>query len=179
MRALGAAERALALMVNRARQRVAFGGPLSEQGVVHQQIAESRLAIDQARLLCHQAAWMIDTQRNKAARDLVAMAKVAVQRAATTVIDRAIQVHGGAGVSDGTPFAAIYGWHRAMRLFDGPDEVHVHSIARGELRRTTVPPALSRAMTELPLIRHGLPESGITSPGLCAEGVQQAQRLGD
>jgi acyl-CoA dehydrogenase len=140
MRALGAAERALALMVDRAQSRVAFGKPLAEQGVVLQQIAESRLEIEQARLLCHQAAWTIDTQGNKAARDLVAMAKVAVPRAATTVIDRAIQVHGGAGVSDDTPLAVMYGWHRAMRLFDGPDEVHVRSIARGELRRTPVLP---------------------------------------
>lgn len=135
MRALGAAERALALMVSRAKDRVAFGGPLSEQGVVQQQIAESRIDIEQARLLCHQACHVIDTQGNKAARDLVAMAKVAVPRAATNVIDRAIQVHGGAGVTDVTPLAAMYGWHRAMRLFDGPDEVHLRSIAKSELGR--------------------------------------------
>ncbi|MCU1691109.1 MAG: hypothetical protein JWM64_200 [Frankiales bacterium] len=136
MRALGAAERALALMVQRAQSRVAFGRPLAEQGVVQQQIAESRLEIEQARLLCHRASHVIDTSGNKAARDLVAMAKVAVPRAATRVIDRAIQVHGGAGVTDVTPLAAMYGWHRAMRLFDGPDEVHLRSIARAELRRT-------------------------------------------
>ncbi len=142
MRALGAAERALALMVARAQDRVAFGGPLSDQGVVRQQIAESRMEIDQARLLCHRACAVIDAAGNKEARNLVAMAKVAVPRAATQVIDRAIQVHGGAGVTDDTPLAAMYGWHRAMRLFDGPDEVHVRSIARGELGRTPVlPPA--------------------------------------
>jgi acyl-CoA dehydrogenase len=138
MRALGAAERALALLVARAKDRVAFGQPLVEQGVVQQQIAESRLEIEQARLLCHQACHVIDVQGNKAARDLVAMAKVAVPRAATRVIDRAIQVHGGAGVSDVTPLAAMYGWHRAMRLFDGPDEVHVRSLAKAELGRTPV-----------------------------------------
>ena len=141
MRALGAAERALALMVERARTRVAFGGPLSDQGVVQQQIAESRLEIEQARLLCQQACHVIDTQGNKAARHLVAMAKVAVPRAATAVIDRAIQVHGGAGITDVTPLAAMYGWHRAMRLFDGPDEVHLRSIARAELNSTPVLPA--------------------------------------
>jgi acyl-CoA dehydrogenase len=143
MRALGAAERALALMVERAKERVAFGGPLTGQGVVQQQIAESRLEIEQARLLCHRASHVIDTAGNKAARDLVAMAKVAVPRAATNVIDRAIQVHGGAGVTDVTPLAAMYGWHRAMRLFDGPDEVHVRAIAKAELGRTpALPPQL-------------------------------------
>jgi acyl-CoA dehydrogenase len=104
--------------------------------VVQQQIAESRLEIEQARLLCHHTSHVIDTQGNKAARHLVAMAKVAVPRAATQVIDRAIQIHGGAGVTDVTPLAAMYAWHRAMRLFDGPDEVHVRAIARAELNRT-------------------------------------------
>jgi acyl-CoA dehydrogenase len=140
MRALGAAERALALMVERAQDRVAFGGPLADQGVVQSQIAESRLEIEQARLLCHRACQVIDTQGNKAARTLVALAKVAVPRAATAVIDRAIQVHGGAGVTDITPLPAMYGWHRAMRLFDGPDEVHLRSIAKAELGRTPVLP---------------------------------------
>lgn len=140
MRALGAAERALALMVERAKSRVAFGAPLAEQGVVQAQIAESRLEIEQARLLCHHASHVIDTEGNKAARTLVAMAKVAVPRAATAVIDRAIQVHGGAGVTDVTPLAAMYGWHRAMRLFDGPDEVHLRSIAKTELGSTPILP---------------------------------------
>jgi acyl-CoA dehydrogenase len=140
MRALGAAERALALLVQRARQREAFGGPLADQGVVQQQVAESRMEIEQARLLCHRACQVIDTQGNKAARDLVAMAKVAVPRAATHVIDRAIQVHGGAGMTDVTPLAAMYAWHRAMRLFDGPDEVHLRSVARAELKRTPLLP---------------------------------------
>ena len=135
MRALGASERALAMMVSRADARVAFGAPLSEQGVVREQIAESRIAIDQARLLCRHAAKVIDEQGNKAAAGLVAMAKVAVPRAALEVIDRAIQIHGGAGVSDDIPLAAMWGWHRAMRLFDGPDEVHLRSVARQELKR--------------------------------------------
>jgi len=140
MRALGAAERALAMMVARANSRVAFGGPLADQGMLQQQVAESRLEIDQARLLCQKACSVIDEQGNKAARNLVSMAKVACPRAATKVIDRAIQVHGGAGVSDDTPLAAMYAWHRAMHLFDGPDEVHLRSIARAELRREPLLP---------------------------------------
>ena len=140
MRALGAAERALAMMVARANSRVAFGGPLADQGMLQQQVAESRLEIDQARLLCQQACAVIDAQGNKAARHLVSMAKVACPRAATKVIDRAIQVHGGAGISDDTPLAAMYAWHRAMHLFDGPDEVHLRSVARAELRAAPLLP---------------------------------------
>lgn len=140
MRALGAAERAIALMTDRASRRVAFGKALAEQGVVREQIAESRIEIEQARAICHRAAWTIDTAGNEAARDLVSMAKVVVPRAATRVIDRAIQVFGGAGVSDDTPLAAMYGWHRAMRLFDGPDEVHLRSVARNELQREPLLP---------------------------------------
>lgn len=140
MRALGAAERALALLVQRAKQRMAFGAPLADQGVVQQQIAQSRLEIDQARLLAYQASHLMDIAGNKAARNLVAMAKVAVPRAAASVIDRAIQVHGGAGVTDVTPLAAMYGWHRAMRIFDGPDEVHLRSIAKSELSAAPVLP---------------------------------------
>lgn len=135
MRALGAAERALALMVNRVRNRVAFGRPLAEQGVVQQAIAQSRNEIDQARLLCEKAAWTIDQHGNKEARHLVAMIKAVAPRVACDGIDRAIQVHGAAGVSDDTPLARLYGWHRAMRIFDGPDEVHLRSIARAELSR--------------------------------------------
>lgn len=153
MRALGAAERALALMVNRVRNRVAFGRPLAEQGVVQQAIAQSRNEIDQARLLCEKAAWTIDQHGNKEARHLVAMIKAVAPRVACDVIDRAIQVHGAAGVSDDTPLARLYGWHRAMRIFDGPDEVHLRSIARAELSRRS-PPSLRRspemAVRELP-----------------------------
>ncbi|WP_072805921.1 acyl-CoA dehydrogenase family protein [Rhodococcoides yunnanense] len=135
MRALGAAERALGLMVSRAQSRVAFGKPLAEQGVVQAEIAESRIAIEQARLLCQYASKITDEHGNKAAAPYVSAAKVSVPRVALDVIDRAIQVHGGAGVSDDVPLAAMYGWHRAMRIFDGPDEVHIRTIAKSELRR--------------------------------------------
>ena len=147
MRALGAAERALQLLKSRARSRTAMGGLLADKGVVQQQIAESRIAIDQGRLLCHQAARRIDLHGGKAAAPLVSMVKVAVPRAALQVIDYAIQVHGGEGVSDDVPLAAMWGWIRAMRIFDGPDEVHLRSIARAELRR---PPALSDDSRERP-----------------------------
>ncbi|MDP9165011.1 MAG: acyl-CoA dehydrogenase family protein [Actinomycetota bacterium] len=135
MRAIGVAERALALMVDRVNKRIAFGKPLAEQGVVQQQVALSRNEIDQARLLCEKAAWTIDQHGNKEARNQVAMIKAVAPQMACNVIDRAIQVHGGAGVTDDTPLARLYGWHRAMRLFDGPDEVHMRSIARAELGR--------------------------------------------
>ncbi len=135
MRAIGVAERAVALMVDRVQTRIAFGRPLAAQGVVQQQIAQSRNAIDQARLLCHLAAWTIDQHGNKshAARQLVAQIKAVAPQMACDVIDRAIQVHGAAGICDDTPLARMYGWHRAMRLFDGPDEVHMRTIARTEL----------------------------------------------
>ena len=139
MRALGAAERALAMMTERARNRVAFGRPLAEQGVVQQSIAKSRNEIDQARLLCEKAAWTIDQHGNKEARNLVAMIKAVAPQVACDVIDRAIQVHGAAGVSDDIPLARLYGWHRAMRIFDGPDEVHLRSIARAEIGRAKSP----------------------------------------
>lgn len=138
MRALGAAERALSMMVTRSQSRVAFGKPLAEQGLVQSDIAECRLAIDQARLMCQQTSRIIDLHGNKAAANHVAMAKVVVPRVATQVIDRAIQVHGGAGVSNDVPLAAMWGWHRAMRIFDGPDEVHIRSIAKNELRRPSL-----------------------------------------
>ena len=135
MRAIGVAERALALLVDRVQKRVAFGKPLAEQGVIRQQIALSRNEIDQARLLCEKAAWTIDQHGNKEARNLVAQIKAVAPQMACNVIDRAIQVHGAAGISDDTPLARLYGWHRAMRIFDGPDEVHMRSIARAELGR--------------------------------------------
>lgn len=135
MRALGVAERALELMVDRARNRVAFGSPLADQGVVQQQIAESRLAIDQARLLVMKTAWLIDEYGAKEARNEIAAIKVAAPRAALETIDRAIQVHGGAGVSDDVPLALMYAHTRAMRIFDGPDEVHLRSLARRELKK--------------------------------------------
>ena len=133
MRALGAGERALAMMVARAQDRVAFGRPLADQGALRERIAESRIELEQARGLCHRAAYVIDTQGNKAARHLVSAAKVAVPRTVAGIIDRAIQVHGGMGVTDDTPLADMWGWHRAMRIFDGPDEVHLASLAKAEL----------------------------------------------
>lgn len=135
MRAIGVAERALALMVDRVNTRVAFGKPLAEQGIVQLQVALSRNEIDQARLLCQRAAWVIDKKGNKQARNEVAQIKAVAPQMACNVLDRAIQVHGAAGISDDTVLARLYGWHRAMRLFDGPDEVHIRSIARAELGR--------------------------------------------
>jgi len=139
MRAIGVAERALALMVERARTRVAFGKPLADQGMVQQQIALSRNEIDQARLLCEKAAWTIDQHGNRAAFALVSQIKAVAPLMACTVIDRAIQVHGGGGVSDDFPLARMYGWHRAMRIFDGPDEVHLRTVARAEVGREPDP----------------------------------------
>jgi acyl-CoA dehydrogenase len=135
MRALGTAERALAMLIERASHRRAFGGPLIDRETIQQDVAESRIAIDQARLLCLAASRTIDDHGNKAAAAMVSMVKVTVPRVTLQVIDRAIQVYGGAGVSDDVPLAAMWGWHRAMRLFDGPDEVHLRTIARMERRR--------------------------------------------
>ena len=135
MRALGMAERALELLVDRARSRVAFGGPLADQGLVQSAIAESRMQIDQARLLVLQTASLIDTVGARAARGSVAAIKVVAARAACDVIDRAIQVHGGAGVSQDTPLARFYASARTLRLVDGPDEVHLRTVARQELAR--------------------------------------------
>lgn len=146
MRAIGVAERALALMVDRVNTRVAFGKPLAEQGVVQQQVALSRNEIDQARLLCEKAAWTIDKHGNKEARNQVAMIKAVAPQMACNVLDRAIQVHGAAGISDDFPLARLYGWHRAMRLFDGPDEVHMRTIARAELGKEKS--ALAAAVTK-------------------------------
>ena len=135
MRAIGLAERALELMCRRAVSRVAFGKELSRQGVVQEWIAESRMALDQARLLTLKAAWSIDRHGagSPVARREIASIKVAAPRAALQVIDRAIQVHGGAGVSDDVPLAAAYALMRTLRLADGPDEVHLRSVARTEL----------------------------------------------
>ncbi len=135
MRALGAAERAIELMCSRASSRVAFGRPLADQGMAQEAIAESRLAVEQARLLTLKAAWLIDRDGAKGAATEIAAIKVAAPRAALATIDRAIQIHGGAGVGPDTPLARMWAWHRAMRIFDGPDEVHLRSLARSELRR--------------------------------------------
>ena len=135
MRSIGVAERALELMCRRAASRVAFGRPLAEQGVVQQQIAESRMEIEQARLLTLKAAWMVDSVGARGARTEIAAIKVIAPRVALAVIDRAIQVHGGGGVSDDFPLAAMYAGMRTLRIADGPDEVHVRTVARQELGR--------------------------------------------
>ena len=134
MRAIGMAERALSLMIARANSRVAFGKELSHQGTIQNWIAESRIEIEQARLLVLKCAWMIDTHGAKAARKEIAAIKVAVPRMAQQVVDRAIQVHGGAGVSQDTVLAAMYAGIRALRIVDGPDEVHIRDIARMEIQ---------------------------------------------
>ena len=134
MRLIGIAERSLELMCERARSRVAFGKPISEQGVVRQWIANARLAIDQARLLVLKTAWIMDTVGNKAARKEIAMIKAVVPRMALEVIDRAIQTHGGGGVSQDLPLAQFWIYARSLQLADGPDEVHLESIAKMELR---------------------------------------------
>jgi acyl-CoA dehydrogenase len=135
MRALGAAERALELMIARTSERTAFGGPLAGQGVIREWIAESRLALDQARLLVLKTAWLIDTAGVKQAASEIAAIKVAAPRAASYVLDRAIQAFGAAGVSGDTPLAQLWAGLRTLHLADGPDEVHLRSLARVELGR--------------------------------------------
>ncbi|MCW5955207.1 MAG: acyl-CoA dehydrogenase family protein [Pyrinomonadaceae bacterium] len=134
MRLIGIAERSLELMKQRTKDRVAFGKPIAEQGVVRQWIAESRLAIDQARLLVLKCAWKMDTAGNKAARNEIAMIKAVVPQMALKVIDRAIQSFGGAGVCQDHPLAQFWIYARTLRIADGPDEVHLESIAKMELR---------------------------------------------
>jgi acyl-CoA dehydrogenase len=135
MRAIGMAERALGLLVERAKERVAFGRHLSEQANVQDLIADSRIEIDQTRLLVYKTAWLIDRYGAKSARSEVAQIKVAAPNMATHVIDRAIEVFGAAGVSDDTPLAYFYAWARALRIVDGPDAVHRRTIAREELKK--------------------------------------------
>ncbi|MCP5080821.1 MAG: acyl-CoA dehydrogenase [Alphaproteobacteria bacterium] len=134
MRQIGVAERALELMCKRATERVAFGKPLSDQGGLRQEIARSRIEIDQARLLTLRAAEMMDTVGNKAARKEIAMIKVVAPAMACRVVDRAIQVHGAMGVCQDTFLASAYAHSRSLRLADGPDEVHMNAIARMELK---------------------------------------------
>jgi acyl-CoA dehydrogenase len=134
MRVVGLAERALEAMCKRAKARVAFGTPIAEQTVTLERIAESRIAIEQARLLVLKAAYMMDTVGNKVARKEIAMIKVAAPNMALKVIDWAIQVHGGAGVSDDFFLAGAWAGARTLRLADGPDEVHRNQIGKLELR---------------------------------------------
>ncbi len=135
MRTLGVAERALSMMVERASAREVFGAPLITQGVIQQWIAESRIAIDQARLLTLNAAWMIENYGAKAARTEIASIKVVAPRAALKVVDRAIQVFGAKGIGPDTPLPRMYAGIRALRFADGPDEVHLRDIARQEIKR--------------------------------------------
>jgi len=135
MRLIGMAERAFDLMCERAISRTAFGKTLAEQGVVQDWIAESRIRIEQARLLVLKAAWLMDTVGNKGARIEISSIKVAVPRMALWVIDRAIQTHGGAGVTGDTALAHLWVNARMLQIADGPDEVHKMSVARRELRR--------------------------------------------
>lgn len=138
MRAIGAAERALELMIERVQKRKAFGKLLSEQGVIREWIANSRIEIEQARLLTLKAAYMMDTVGNKEAKKEIAMIKVVAPNVALKVIDRAIQAFGGAGVSGDTPLAEMYAQIRTLRIADGPDEVHRYAIAKQELKEHPV-----------------------------------------
>ena len=134
MRAIGMAERALSLMIKRTVSREAFGKELVRQGVIQEWIAQARIDIEQARLLVLKAAWMIDSVGAKGARKEIAAIKVAVPQMAERIIDHAIQSYGGAGVSQDTPLAAMYAGVRALRIVDGPDEVHIRDIARLEIK---------------------------------------------
>ena len=136
MRCIGVAERALETMCERVKKRVAFGKPIAEQGTIRADIAESRMEIEQARLLVLKAAHMMDTVGNKVARSEIAMIKVVVPRMTLRVLDRAIQAHGGAGVSQDTFLASAWAQVRTLRLADGPDEVHREAIAKLELKKS-------------------------------------------
>lgn len=143
MRCIGVAERALETMCKRVQSRVAFGKPLADQGTVRADIASSRMEIEQARLLTLKAAYLMDTVGNKEARAEIAMIKVVAPNVAMRVLDRSIQAHGGAGVSQDTFLAAAWAGVRTLRIADGPDEVHTESIAKNELRKWTKPQARS------------------------------------
>jgi acyl-CoA dehydrogenase len=135
MRSVGAAERALDLMCERAAARVTFGRPIAERANIQDWIAESRIELEMIRLLTMKTAWLMDTVGNKHARVEIAAIKVAAPQVACKIIDRAIQVHGGGGVSEDFPLASLYAHQRTLRLADGPDEVHKRTIAQSELRR--------------------------------------------
>ena len=135
MRSIGAAEHAFELMCRRAHERTAFGRTLADQSVIREWVADSRIEIDQARLLTLHAAWLMDRYDNKVARTAISAIKIAVPNMAARVIDRAIQVHGGAGLSQDFPLARMYAHMRTLRIVDGPDEVHKMTIARREIRK--------------------------------------------
>jgi acyl-CoA dehydrogenase len=135
MRAIGTAERALEMMCRRANEREAFGGPLADKQFVQESIAASRMEIDQARLLTMYAAWKMDTEGKRAARQSISAIKVVAANMVMDVLDRAIQIHGSLGMTDDTPLAALWRFSRMLRLADGPDEVHKMVLARRELNR--------------------------------------------
>ncbi|MFG2820435.1 acyl-CoA dehydrogenase family protein [Kitasatospora sp. NPDC048365] len=135
MRAIGVAERALELMCRRVVERVAFGRPLAEQGVVQDWIAEARVRIEQARLLVLKTAWLMDTVGNRGAHTEIQAIKIAVPATVEWILDKAVQAHGAAGVSQDTALAQLWAGNRTLRLADGPDEVHKRSLARRELKR--------------------------------------------
>jgi acyl-CoA dehydrogenase len=135
MRSVGAAERALELMIKRLKSRVAFGKAVADQSIWHERIADARCRIDMTRLLTLKAAYMMDTVGNKEAAKEIAMIKVVAPNVACDVIDMAIQAHGGGGVCQEFPLASMYAGQRTLRLADGPDEVHRNAIAKMEMRR--------------------------------------------
>jgi acyl-CoA dehydrogenase len=136
MRLIGVAERAVEAMCKRVRSRIAFGRPLAEQGTIRADLADSRMEIEQARLLTMKAAYLMDTVGNKAARQELAMVKVVVPQMTLRVLDRAIQAHGAAGVSEDFFLASAWAHTRTIRLADGPDEVHREAIAKTELKKS-------------------------------------------
>jgi len=135
MRALGMAERALALATERARERQTFGRPLAEQGVVREWVATSRIEIEALRLLVLKTAWLMDTVGNREAMTEIQAIKIAVPRAVQAVLDRVMQIFGAAGLSGDQPLAELFAAARSMRIADGPDEVHLSALGKAELRR--------------------------------------------
>jgi acyl-CoA dehydrogenase len=135
MRSIGVAERAIATMCERAESRVAFGKPLSEQGVIRDWIAESRVKLEQLRLLCLKAAWLMDSEGNKAAHTEIQAIKIATPATVEWILDKAIQTHGAGGLSQDFPLANMIAGIRTLRFADGPDEVHKNALARAEIRR--------------------------------------------
>jgi acyl-CoA dehydrogenase len=136
MRTIGQCELALEMMVARAKKRIAFGSALAEYANIQDWIAESRIEIDQARLLVWRAAWLMDKAGNKAARVDVSAIKIVAARLQTRVLDRAIQVFGAAGITEDTPLAYLWTWRRALRFIDGTGEVHLRTVARAELKKS-------------------------------------------
>ena len=155
MRAIGTAERAHEMMCRRANERVAFGGPLADKQFVQEAIATSRMEIDQARLLTLYAAWKMDTEGKRAARQSISAIKIVAANMVMEVLDRAIQIHGSLGMTDDTPLAALWRFSRMLRLADGPDEVHKMVLARRELNRWAKRDEAARAGSWSPGTRHG------------------------